>query len=243
MIDRDTKRKLKRTWLMRSLTYLGILAVLGFSITQVQAVRTQTVMHREAQERSQVLEQELVQELEQMPKQEWVQDHELVQELELELAQVQEMVLVRKRESELEYKLVRKLVQNQEMLLVYHQEMLLTQDHELVQVQKLERERIQKLNQAWLILGLSALSLITLLLLLLKQQNQVSLTLTGELFFPEECIAELEALHQRMKSQQQPLWFIQFRMLQEIVELLWAFYIHINLENLWLPGKHNSIDE
>ncbi|NES00493.1 MAG: hypothetical protein F6J86_43060 [Symploca sp. SIO1B1] len=69
--------------------------------------------------------------------------------------------------------------------------------------------------------------------------------ITGKLarILPEECIGELEALHQRMKSQQRPLWFIQLRMLQEVVELLWAFYIQINLENLWLPGKNNRIDD
>ncbi|NEP13762.1 MAG: hypothetical protein F6K14_26885 [Symploca sp. SIO2C1] len=78
---------------------------------------------------------------------------------------------------------------------------------------------------------------------LLRLRNQVSLTLTGQLFFPEECIAELEALHQRMKSQQRPLWFIRLKMLQEIVELLWAFHVHIKFENLWLPGKNNKMDE
>ena len=78
-----------------------------------------------------------------------------------------------------------------------------------------------------------------------KLKKQRCYTITGKLahLLPEECVAELEALHQRMKSQQRPLLFIQLRMLQEVVELLWAFYIHINLENLWLPGGYNRIDE
>jgi len=201
MIDRDTRRKLKRIWLVRSLVCLGMFVALGLSITQVQAVHTQTVMHREVQER--------------------------VQKLELE------PVLMRERGRE------PVPMQKLEQLI----ELECEREQKLEQLIELERERVQKLNQAWLILGLSLLGFITLLLLLLKPQNQKCLTLTGQLFFPEEYIAELEALHQRMKSQQRPLWFIQLRMFQEVVELLWAFYIHINVENLWLPGRHNEIDE
>ncbi|NER52634.1 MAG: hypothetical protein F6J92_39545 [Symploca sp. SIO1A3] len=136
--------------------------------------------------------------------------------------------------------------QKQLQLLLQEQKQLQELEQQL-QLLKLSYERLQfqkqKSNQAWLFLGLSVLGFITLLLLLLRQQNQVSLTLTGQLFLPEECIADLEALHQRMKSQQCPLWFIQLRMLQEIVELLWAFQIHIRIENFWLPGKSDSIDE
>ncbi|NEP11754.1 MAG: hypothetical protein F6K14_16385 [Symploca sp. SIO2C1] len=92
---------------------------------------------------------------------------------------------------------------------------------------------------------MSVLGFTILLLLLLRQQNQVSLTLISQLIvvFPEEYVAELGALYQRMKFQQRPLWLIQLRILEEVVELLWAFYIHINFENFWLPGKNNRIDE
>ncbi|NEQ68751.1 MAG: hypothetical protein F6K21_25270 [Symploca sp. SIO2D2] len=182
-MDRETKAKLRRVWLARSLLGLGMLVTLSFSISQVQAVRT-----------------------------------------------LRTQIATYKNGNFLRVISICPLPKNR---------VLPWGCFYILPSEELE----QKLNQAWLFLGLSVLSFITLLLLLLRQRNQTSLTLTGQLFLPEECIADLEALHQRMKSQQRPLWFIQLRMLQEVVELLWAFYIHINLENLWLPGKNDSVDE
>jgi hypothetical protein len=60
------------------------------------------------------------------------------------------------------------------------------------------------------------------------------------LFFPEECAAELGALHQRLKVNGKSTWFIRLRMIQEILELLVAIYIQIKIEDLWLPQKSNT---
>lgn len=83
--------------------------------------------------------------------------------------------------------------------------------------------------------------------LLLKQRNRVSLNLIGQLitFIPEECVAELGALYQQKKSEQHSIWFIRTIMLWSFLELLWAFYIQINVENLWLPNskERKKIDE
>ncbi len=140
---------------------------------------------------------------------------------------------------------VRKLQAQQELVRVGELSRLRVQQREVISARAWALELEEKSNQAWQFLGLSVLGFTTLLLLLLRQENHVSLTLTNQLIvvFPEECVAELEVLHQRMKFQQHPLWLIQLRILQEVVELLWAFYIHINFENLWVPGKNSKIDE
>jgi hypothetical protein len=105
---------------------------------------------------------------------------------------------------------------------------------------------LHNLQQELLLLGISVASFIVMMLLLLRQRNRISLTLTGQLicFFPEECIAELEALHEKMKSEQRSNWLIHMIMLQNFLGLLWAFYVQINIENLWLPQHrgHKNID-
>jgi len=242
-MDRETKGKLRRIWFARSLVGLGVLVTLGFSIRQVQAVSTNTVTYRQVHEQLRLQEQERLRLQE--------QEQELLRKLEL--LPLNEKELLRKQEWERallrlqEQELLRLQKRLQERLPLNEKELLLLRKLDLWRKQKQKQfqlqELLQKSNQAWLFLGLSVLSFAILLLLLFRQRNQASLTLTGQLFLPEECIADLEALHQRMKSQQQPLWFIQLRMLQEVVELLWAFHIHIRIENLWLPGKNDSIDE
>jgi len=213
-MNREIKRKLKRIGFVRSLLGLGVIVTLGFSIRQAQTVCTQQVtMHKEAQKQLRRREQEPLQELNQLWEQ-WLEQRQLLESLLWE-----------------EYKLFYKQEQEQRQLREQRRQ------GELEHLQELK----QQLNQAWLLLGLFILSFMALLFLLLSHRQQVSLT--GQFFLPEEYIAELEALHQRMKSQQKPLWFIQLRMLQEVVELLWAFYIHIRIENLWLPGINKKIDD
>jgi hypothetical protein len=121
---------------------------------------------------------------------------------------------------------------------------------EYEQISKLQQTR-DKLGEQFLLeltlLMILASGFIAMLLLLLRQQNRISLTLTGQLicFFPEECIAELEALHQQMKSEQRSTWLIRMIMLRSFLELFLALYVQINIENLWLPqhrGRKN-IDE
>lgn len=57
--------------------------------------------------------------------------------------------------------------------------------------------------------------------------------------FPEECVAELAALHKRLINKKHSIWIIRLRMTQEIVELLWAFYVQIKIDNLLLSKKSN----
>ncbi|MEH2081855.1 MAG: hypothetical protein V7K89_18290 [Nostoc sp.] len=107
-----------------------------------------------------------------------------------------------------------------------------------VQAQLWQAKQSQtQLQQEFVPLISAVLMFILMLVLLLRQGNKISLPLTGQLIIvlPEECIAELEALHQQMKSDQRSIWFIRRIMLRSILESLWAFFILINFENLWLP--------
>ena len=56
---------------------------------------------------------------------------------------------------------------------------------------------------------------------------------------PEDVITVLSGLHQRMEKEKKPLWYIQLRLIQETLELLFAIYIQMKLENLWLFIKEN----
>jgi predicted PurR-regulated permease PerM len=88
-------------------------------------------------------------------------------------------------------------------------------------------------------LGISALCFIVMLIVLIKQRNRISLSLTGLFicFIPEECVAELEALGEQLKSEHLSTWFIRIIILKNVLELFYAFYIEINIQNLWLFRK------
>ncbi len=51
---------------------------------------------------------------------------------------------------------------------------------------------------------------------------------------PEECVAELEALYKQLKSQKKPRWLIVIIIIWNFLELIFAVYIQIKIENLLL---------
>jgi hypothetical protein len=61
-----------------------------------------------------------------------------------------------------------------------------------------------------------------------------------QFFFPEDYIANIKALHQRLQTRHKNRWLVRFIMLRAILESFWALYIQINIENLWLPKKSGS---
>ena len=192
MVDKETKRKLRRIWCERLVISLCVPVVLNFSIAKVQSVYHEANLTWKAQRGQQARQQARQQTLQALQRAE--------QARQLEQA-----------------------------------------------LQRALQAQWQKLQQESLFLGISALCFTAMLLLLLRQRNQISLTLTGQFIciFPEECIAELEALHEQMKSEQRSNWLIHMIMLWTFLELFWAFYVQINIENLWLPqhrGRKN-IDE
>lgn len=57
---------------------------------------------------------------------------------------------------------------------------------------------------------------------------------------PEEAVADLAALRQRLKRSRKNPIYIQLRMAWHFLEILWAFYIKIKIDNLWLPNKSST---
>jgi hypothetical protein len=60
--------------------------------------------------------------------------------------------------------------------------------------------------------------------------------------FPEEAVSELGVLLERLKSQNRSEIVIWAIFLRSILELFWAFYIQIKIENLWL-SRSKKIDD
>jgi hypothetical protein len=101
------------------------------------------------------------------------------------------------------------------------------------------------LLQSGILLILSLLALGALLLTLGKLHISYSFSPTAKLIvlLPEEYIAELSVLLQRMKKAKASPWEIRLRFLTEFLTLLWVFYIQIKFENLWLPSDNHEIDD
>jgi hypothetical protein len=99
-------------------------------------------------------------------------------------------------------------------------------------------------NQKLILLGVSAFFSLICLLLLLRVRAQISMPLSGQLicFLPEECVAELGVFRQRLQSQHRSEMVIRLILLRCVIELFWAFYIPIQINNLFLPRK-NKIDD
>ncbi len=57
---------------------------------------------------------------------------------------------------------------------------------------------------------------------------------------PEEAVADLAALQQRLKRSKKHPTYIQLRTAWEFLYLLWAVHIQIKIENLWLPKQSSS---
>lgn len=57
---------------------------------------------------------------------------------------------------------------------------------------------------------------------------------------PEEATAELAALRQRLKRSRKNPVYIQLRTAWHFLEILWAFYIEVKIDNLWLPKESST---
>lgn len=61
--------------------------------------------------------------------------------------------------------------------------------------------------------------------------------------FPEEVVAELNCLRERLTYENKSVLQIRCILFYEVLRLIWAFYIQIKIENLWLPPIDQKIDD
>lgn len=234
MVDKNTEQKLKRIWCERLLIFVCTPILIGFSVAKVQSTanyRTQMLTYEEkiGIKTSHIYEAVPMQEYEKLSKEGFVLS---LRKLEPEKVVSKEgFVLVRKLEYE-------SALDGGGSFRVLGFKLIKQQEYERILKLQHSRDEVQsKLMLEFFLLLALASGFIRMLVLLLERQNQVSLSLTGQLicFLPEECIGELEALHQQMKSEQRSIWLIRMIILGNFLELLWAFYVQIKIDNLRLP--------
>jgi hypothetical protein len=230
-MDKDTERKLQQLWRNRFLVTISIVAVFGFSILQIRTL-SQT----------------------------WKSESQLSEKAHVPEAKVsisQLKVLRLDENSSVRYALA-----NQDLRrdVTYRK----GECHDFVQMVVLQRSICISLKDedspvyimmtmtptpartlTLLLLSISLITLISLVFLLRKLRASNNLSFHAQLiaFLPEECIAELNILLQRMKKAKASPWEIRLRLLTEFLTLLWVFYIQIKFENLWLPSDNHEIDD
>ncbi|MFG6105363.1 hypothetical protein U2F10_24120 [Leptothoe sp. EHU-05/26/07-4] len=171
------------------------------------------------------------------------------QELAQELTQAQELAQIQ----ELTQELAQELDRTNKTLLVFilaaelekNHGLTLQQGNTLETLLSREPNRTHTFLQSGILLGASTLALFSFLVALSKLQGSSTLPHTTHLiaFLPEEYVAELGYLQRRLKKTNASPWQIQQRLTHEFLFLLWAYYIQVKLENLFLPFGDHTIDD
>ncbi len=111
---------------------------------------------------------------------------------------------------------------------------------------KFELERLEKLGlQLMRLVNRLRMQLLLFMLVQLPIHMLLSLILLPLIIrasksLPEEATAELAALRQRLKRSRKNPIYIQLRTALHFLEILWAFYVQIKIENIWLLGKGST---
>jgi HEAT repeats len=95
-------------------------------------------------------------------------------------------------------------------------------------------------DQQWTLTGyasVTSLFLLLLTLLCLKEMQRIAWKDHLTCYFPEETVGELIALRHELTQAKKPTVLVEAKLLYVIFTLIWAFYIQINIDNLWLPSK------
>jgi HEAT repeat protein len=98
----------------------------------------------------------------------------------------------------------------------------------------------QMRDSQWLLTGSAlAISLFLLLLTLFSLRQLHRISWQGHLicYFPREVVGELIAFRGELTQAKKPTILIETTLLYVVFTLIWAFYIQINIDNLWLPSK------
>jgi hypothetical protein len=95
-------------------------------------------------------------------------------------------------------------------------------------------------DDQWILTGFALAAFLFLLVLTLFSLRELQRIIWQDYlicYFPEEVVGELTALrHELTQAKKSPL-LVEITLLHVIFTLLWAFYIQINIDNLWLPSK------
>ncbi|MEM9091291.1 MAG: hypothetical protein AAGC93_21435 [Cyanobacteria bacterium P01_F01_bin.53] len=273
-MEKHIKRRIRNTWRNRLLLGVSSLAVLGFSVFQFQtalkhrtsdlppwaldftrsaeqltdenltdAERDQVVVDilDVAQSRNLVVTTWLLHDLSESSYR--IQSRELVLTIARARARALDLdrALDRAQQQVIDSGLAAKLTDDMFLVLVITAD--LEHTHGLIDN---EPTRTRALRQSAILLGVSTVILIGLLVMLIRIQGSSKLPRTANLiaFLPEECVAELGYLESRLKQAKKPHWQIRRRLIHEFVFLLWAHYVQMQIDNLFLgSGEDHTIDD
>jgi hypothetical protein len=90
---------------------------------------------------------------------------------------------------------------------------------------------------------ISSISFLLLMLQQLRRFQGIAWSGYWICYFPEEVVQDLADLSDRLAQEGKTPRQIRTRIYAEILTLIWAFYIQINIENLWLPKGDRRIDD
>jgi HEAT repeat len=95
-------------------------------------------------------------------------------------------------------------------------------------------------DSQWTLTGFALAAFLFLLLLTLfclKELQRITWKDHITCYFPEEVVSELSALRGELTQTKKSTLLVETTLLYVIFTLIWAFYIQINIDNLWLPSK------
>jgi hypothetical protein len=102
-------------------------------------------------------------------------------------------------------------------------------------------ELYRKTREDWwrltIFASITSLYLLLLALFSLRQLQKVIWKDYLICYFPDEVVGELIAFRRELTEANKSTLSIETRLLYVVFTLIWAFYIQINIENLWLPSK------
>ncbi|EKU97597.1 hypothetical protein Lepto7375DRAFT_6802 [Leptolyngbya sp. PCC 7375] len=112
----------------------------------------------------------------------------------------------------------------------------------------LENEPIRAgaFTTSMILLGVSLLVLLSFLVFFGRVKGSLRLPGVAHIiaFLPEEYVAELGYLQHRLKKSKATPWQIRRRLIHEFVLLIWAYYIQVQLDNLFLDSNQDhTIDD
>jgi PBS lyase HEAT-like repeat len=107
-------------------------------------------------------------------------------------------------------------------------------------VKELSIQSRQIRDSQWILTGFTLAAFFFLLVLTLFALRELQRILWKDhltCYFPEEVVGELIVLRQELTQAKKYRIIIETTLLYVVFTLIWAFYIQINLDNLWLPSK------
>lgn len=116
------------------------------------------------------------------------------------------------------------------------------QEFKKSKIERLSMHQSRQIRDSqWMLAGSALTAFLFLLVLTLFALRELQIILWKDhmiCYFSEEVVGELIALRRELTQAKKPRILIEITLLYVVLTLIWAFYIQINIENLWSPSKN-----